>query len=801
MLTSEARLGSQLALASRSKRSLTISDAQTNADFREIVRDSWSTLNKDNFRHGIDRYGAAVGVVAQSKAEAMNKLCEFARESQTTDHFDLRFAPDGNASGAVKEVKDAIVALIEEANGSPCTNEQVHQFLAHFVLIEFEFLRDGAGDPPEAMNRIRDCLVPDEAGKAPLVWSRLIELARNSAGSAGQFDRARLVRSIAGIARLRGATSLLEDLEKLKALARSYAEGIRDDVGGTRLDRAPLLEHVDAALSSSRLVQIRGLPGSGKSALLKRMVQRAIENGPALFLKADRLEGRSWVSFATSQGLSAARLSDLLVEVAAAGSPVLFVDAIDRVEKEHRPVVLDVLRTIIESPLLDNWRILVSLRDSGIELIRNWMSDVLEAMASRSVTVEPLNDDESKILAESKPHLKALLFGADPVKEIVRRPFFAKILDQSYVADPDTSPPQSEVDLIENWWARGGYSTSGQDAIGRQRAVINLGAFRARHLSDPIRLSRLEASTVATIDDLVTDGILQHIRPGHTVRFSHDIFFEWAFFHVLVDCEEQWLREIHDCGEPPAVARVVELLAQREYADGKSWSHVLGQIASSKMRSQWTRAWLLGPLATSAFENDEGQFASAVFANDLSLLKKALVWFQAEKTVPNPQILAQSLPLEQRLQFADSLGWPSDFAAWRRFISFLLRRISDIPVRLYPDVVAVFEVWQNALAGVRNVVSRAILTQCAEWLRDLQTLSSAEEPEARSTRWKQVADIGEFGKSLSQLILRASIGEPAFAEEYLKRVIAWELYAKAHSRRLSYFQRCWRSRTLAYSSS
>lgn len=756
------------------KRSLTISNAKSNSDFREVIHDSWATLTKHNFRHGIDRYGAAVGAVAPSKAEAMNKLCEFARESQTTDHFDLRFALNGNASKEVKEVKDAIVALLDAANGNPCTNEQVHEFLAHFVLIQFDFLREGAGDPPESMNRIRDCLVPDEADKAPLVWSRLIELARNSAGSAGQFDRARLVRSIAHIARLRGAYSLRSDLEKLKALARSYAEGIRDDVGGTRLDRAPLLKDVDTALSSSRLVQIRGLPGSGKSALLKRIVQRAIENGPVLFLKADQLEGHSWVSFASSQGLSGAHLSDLLVEIAATGSPVLFIDAVDRVEKEHRPVVLDVLRTTIESPLLDNWRILVSLRDSGIELVRNWMSDVLEAVAPRSVTVEPLNDDESEILAESKPHLKALLFGADQVKEIVRRPFFAKILDQSYVADPDTPPPQSEVDLIENWWARGGYGASGQDAIGRQRAIINLGAFRARHLSDPIRLSSLEESTVATIDDLVTDGILQHVRPGHTVRFSHDIFFEWAFSHILVDCEEQWLKEIHDCGEPPAVARVVELLAQREYADGENWSHVLAQIASSKMRSQWTRAWLLGPLATSAFEHDEDQFVRAVFANDFSLLKKALVWFQAEKTVPNPRVLAQSLTLEQRLRFADLLGWPSDFPAWRRFISFLLRRISDIPVRLYPAVVAVFEVWQNVLAGVRNAVSRAIVTQCAEWLSDIQTLSSAEEPEARSTRWEQVADLGEFGKSLSQLILRASVAEPTFAEEYLERVIGSE---------------------------
>src|SRR5258708_40345072 len=127
------------------------------------------------------------------------------------------------------------------------------------------------------------------------------------------------------------------------------------------------------------------------------------------------------------------------------------------------------------------------------------------------------------------------------------------------------------------------------------------------------------------------------------------------------------------------------------------------------MRSQWTRACLLGPLATSAFEHDEDQFARAVFANDFSLLKKALVWFQAEKTVPNPHVLAKSLTREQRLLFADFLGWPSDFAAWRRFISFLLRRISDIPVRLRPAVVAIFEVWQNALAGDSNEVSRAIL--------------------------------------------------------------------------------------------
>ena len=48
------------------KRSLTISSAITNTDFRDIIRDSWSTLLKHDFRVNIDRYGAAVGTISSA---------------------------------------------------------------------------------------------------------------------------------------------------------------------------------------------------------------------------------------------------------------------------------------------------------------------------------------------------------------------------------------------------------------------------------------------------------------------------------------------------------------------------------------------------------------------------------------------------------------------------------------------------------------------------------------------------------------------------------------------------------------
>ena len=752
------------------KRSLTISKAKTNTDFRDIIRDSWVTLKKSDFRVNIDRYGAAVGTVAPAKERSLKTLCDWARESLTAHHFDARFSKGGSASEDIKVVKNDVVALLKVAKGAPCTSEEVHHFLTHFVLIQFDFLREGATDPPDAINRIRDCLAPEDAGKAPLVWSRAVQLARASAGKSGQFDRARLVRSISPIARIRGATSLRLDLDKLTELAKCYANLIPDDVGGARLDRTSLLENLDTKLTTARIVQIRGLPGSGKSVVVKRAVQRALERGPVLFLKAEQLEGTSWVSYATSQGLSSVPLEQLLVEIGAAGTPILYVDAIDRVEKERQPVILDLIRTIIASPLLDKWRVVVSLRDTGIEVLRNWLGDFLDILKFETLDVGQLSNEEAETLANAKPHLRPLLFGSAQVQTIVRRPFFAKVLHHSHVADPSASTfaPQSEVDLIENWWRRGGYNEIGQNAIERQRALLDLARVRARQLSQPIGLGQL--ISVAYIDDLRSDGILQNAREGISVRFAHDIFFEWAFFHLLADRGAQWMEEIKACGEPPAVARVVELASQWEYTRGKDWPANLAQTEASDLRSQWLRAWLVGPLGTAKFEVDEDQFATAVFADDFRLFRKTLVWFQAEKTLPNPNILAGVLPQEQRQRFADLLGWPSDFSAWRRLIAFVLRRISDIPQRLYPEIAAIFEVWQNALGDIPNPMSRALLQQCASWLAAIDAISLADKPDGNSAYWNKVPGLSAFQESLGQLLIRSSRAEPTFAASYLQRV-------------------------------
>jgi len=76
--------GSVMRLSLQVKRSLTISDAATKTDFREVIQRSWQTLQKPTFREHVDRVGAATGTVTEEAFRNFTTVCELARASDST---------------------------------------------------------------------------------------------------------------------------------------------------------------------------------------------------------------------------------------------------------------------------------------------------------------------------------------------------------------------------------------------------------------------------------------------------------------------------------------------------------------------------------------------------------------------------------------------------------------------------------------------------------------------------------------------------------------------------------------------
>ena len=154
------------------------------------------------------------------------------------------------------------------------------------------------------------------------------------------------------------------------------------------------------------------MPGCGKSAGPKRFAQKASTTGPILFLKNDRILGTGWSTVATGLGLSNIEAAPLLLEIGATGTPILFIDGIDRIRPDQQGVIVDLINAIQSDPNLSNWRVLVTSRDQGLEAFRAWFPRTMYANSGiGDVIVQPFSDEEAEQLAQSKPRLRKLLFG------------------------------------------------------------------------------------------------------------------------------------------------------------------------------------------------------------------------------------------------------------------------------------------------------------------------------------------------------------------------------------------------------
>ena len=776
------------------KRQLTISAAASNTDFREIVTCAWATLAKPGFRESADRVGAVTGTVSERSRRSMDAVCGWARASDSVDVF-LDHFQDGAASEDRRRILETFRRILADQANGKVNDAGVYRLLRHFVLIKLDVLHAGATDESHAIERLRSHL--QDSSRAADLWNKLLRIARDAAGRAAEYSRASLLTELGGAYRLAGARSLREHLDWLNEETKkrrneetkNALSSITNDIAGVEIARPSHIENVNAALKTRRFVHIIGRPGTGKSAVLRACLEAERHKGTVLLLKSDRLTGPSWSAYARALGLTSAGLEPLLCEIAASGSSVLFIDAIDRVEVQNRGILQDILTTIITSPLLENWKVVATSRDTGIEPLRTWLpADFFGEEGVATVVVEPFDDDESAALAEARPALQPVLFGDDRVREIARRPFFAAVLAQTFGQGHATqAAPKSEIELIEVWWSRGGYNSDEPRIHHRQRGLIQLAKAGAFDLG---RRMRLDGVDLDAVRDLKRDNVVKNVSAGHTVKFAHDIFFEWAFLHLLIDRDQEWLEEIRSIGEPPVLGRVVELLSQAQFTTDDRWEESLQRLESSPMRHQWTRAWLIAPFGVPTFWDRSKGFTEVMLRDKARRLSKLAVWFQADKTKANPMVLDRSLSAGNLtrtdiVRLADALAWPSDMASWGRFCAWVIRNIEQFPVDTIPDVVSAFEVWQNMFATLRNAVSDQIIETIAQWLEDIEDRQHPEQYRYNPGRW---AELGRGGSAVLEERLRTLMLYSAQTDQERVRIYLQRVNERKHLRHSAFRQ-------------
>ncbi len=693
-----------------------------------VLGQAWATFTSDTFDVVRDRLGVAISSYNARADKYYQSVLNWATHSPSGQDFAQRIARKDFSHKDQRTFVATIQKILSNHAGTPVDEDALWRFLSVFRILHFDFdTEDASRDAAGALDRIRHSLPLDQRDHAAAIWAHLIAETGKITPAGGGASRQSLAASLqnAGLPSGAGAT-FWRDVQAIDQESKRALASIKGDIHGLRLNRTRAYEHVQNALRTARFVQIDGEPGSGKSALLKQLVEETAQSGPVFLLKDSRILPRGWAAHAGQLGLSG-DLIGLMSELGTAAEPILFIDGIDKVDDPAAQLTVnDLVRSIASEPALSDWKVLVTVREQNLDHIATWIDpDALKRLPISSITMSPLDTDELSVVSAEFPRLRPLLLDSGNADVILRRPFFLEAVLSLSGREGTTSLPATEVELLKLWWELGGADQPGfTPAQHRRNVLITLAERFVKTPNSDISIRDLQPEP---LEDLKSAGVIRDKRLGHSVTFSHDIYEEWALCEWLIGKLPSIVPVLQTSKEPQALIRPVQLLGSYELENNSTeaeWQRLYEELADNSLRPVWQRAVLASCLRSTRTTEILGKLANYLHQDNDDALKKLLNALRTLEVVPNVTFLDEAtfpdLEPEERVSFAHAAAWPK-LLTWLRFFDWYLPHTGEPSPSLIPDLLPVFRTWQSAFAGQNIRHCQRIGEIASGWLTEFET--------------------------------------------------------------------------------
>jgi hypothetical protein len=713
ILVKATRGDGEAQLALQVKRDLVF--GENDEEFEDVMRRAWETFTAAGFHDGVDRFGIVLGLYGKKIDEHYMTVLTWARHAATAEDFVKRVTTARLSSKPQRSFLALIRTLLNRVADRSVTNDELWRFCRSFVLLHFDLQIDGSRDAAQLRTMLQLALNIEDATKAHSLEVKLFELASAMKLAGGTHATDTLRDHLAPSFALRGTHQVLDDVERLRENAQFILRDIETTVSGIGLPRTECVSKVVAALGNARLVALAGEPGTGKSGVLRSLVERAGTQSTILLLSGDRLTGTGWPSFAHNIGLTSS-LRDLLRAIGTGAEPSVFIDGLDRVTApDGQRVINDLLRAIAEISVADSrpWTVLFTARTENIPHVLAWVAtsrtDKIE-----SVEIGRLTDLEFTVLAAGHPAL-ALLDADERLRPITRNLFLiGRLTDPRIVAQLPAKAVVTELDVANTWWTHVA-GAGGVAGVARHAVLLELAA-------DLLRETRTNGPfDAAALHGLESDRIVSRDNFG-VVRFTHDLFEDWTFARLLGQKRAQLPAFVGAMGSPFRLQRAMRLFSAMLLEAGEidAWKQALGTIeADASLKERWQQTYVAAPLLSSRgaeLLSSVQQFLLEGAAERMRVLFTAAVTLDVGPNAfwgPMLRALPGRPDLAALFMHDPTPKWP----LWIPLVTWLTASESIVPGPLRIAAVRVLELWQvHAPQG--SILRPEVADVALKWLLD-----------------------------------------------------------------------------------
>ncbi|MFZ0246604.1 hypothetical protein [Candidatus Binatus sp.] len=657
-----------------------------------------------------------------------NAALAIARIRQTKKHSTV-FDSIKTPKGRVKKAED----------------EETVELIRHLSVIPLDFQLDNSTSLKESIKRCRSLLVSGSQKEAEDLWGDLVADATTARVGHGTITLTEVWLKLRTKFSLKHHPDFEASWKALTALTNDYKTSIETMLPtGYSIERKEKAAELVELLHSQTVTVVYGQSGSGKSALVKRTLDRKFAGWTQVWLGPEQIEAATSEVDRAKLPLSHPLIDVLRVSVT--GQNVLVIDAAERLNANCLPRIKQLIEKLVPIGFGaegSSWRVVIVSQTEG------WRDRAQSLVSQRippAIGVEGIAPAEIKAALRASNGLQWLASHDETVNILSNLRTLGWVIQAEVAFQSEGGTLTSLAAIADRIWE---YWTGGKTAP--QNLLMRL-AEREAGFERSFAVSELDPADATIIQDGPKQLPLRKNKRNR-LEFQHDLAADWSRFQRLkeiADDLEQWAAFATNPLWSGAIRMLGQLLLREVEGASTRWDVALSVLGGRK--TTLAADMLLDALC---LDSQAGAFleerADLLLANNGIWLNRLLLRFLHIATVPSTPPVVRDIDRSLAL-YLDAHYRTPVYGLWPAIGSFLYKHIEKVANLISPPVAKVCETWltttpteiragvpmpyRKELAAVALATARALQVEqgkgtiCfGDWLQSIYTAALAGAPD------------------------------------------------------------------------